>query len=276
MTSILSCRNVSRHFGAVRAVDGVDLTVETGDRHALIGPNGAGKSTLLHLVCGVLRASDGTVLLGEDDITKTSQIRRNRLGLSQTFQNSSLFVTMTARQNVALSVQRRYGVYPWPRRSLRRRVEARAQELLDTVGLTDRGDVLAGALAHGERRQLEMAVALACEPRLLLLDEPAAGMSPAESYELADLIEKVSTDVTVLFVEHDLELVFRLATRVTVLHLGSELLTGSPDEVRASSAVQEAYLGAGVGHENLFLPGDPPGDEANPAAKGGQDVPTRT
>ena len=244
MTVSLTCHGLSRSFGALRAVDGVDLDVAPGGRHALIGPNGAGKSTLMHLVTGALRASDGSVRLGEEDITGMSVVQRARLGISQTMQQASLFPTMTVSDNVLLAVQRRHGrVGPWPRRqaAARRRVDT----LLERIGLAGRGDTIEARLSHGERKQLELAVALACEPRLLLLDEPAAGMSPAETARLAEVIEELPAEVTVLFVEHDLDLVFRLATTVTVLHLGRVLLTGSPAAVRASAAVREAYLGTG-------------------------------
>jgi branched-chain amino acid transport system ATP-binding protein len=242
MTVSLTCQGLSRSFGALAAVDGVDLSVAPGSRHALIGPNGAGKTTLMHLVTGALRATAGTVRLGDEDITRMSVVHRARLGISQTMQQASLFPTMTAAENVLLAVQRKRGrISPLPRRAPRERVDA----LLERTGLFGRGDVVVSQLSHGERKQLELAVALACEPRLLLLDEPAAGMSPAESARLVELVGELPAEVTVLFVEHDLDLVFRLATTVTVLHLGRVLLSGTPEQVRASEAVQEAYLGSG-------------------------------
>lgn len=247
----VSCQGVRRSFGALKAVDQVDLQVAPGSRHALIGPNGAGKSTLLHLITGVLRCSAGQVRLGDDDITRFSEIRRARLGISQTMQHASLFPRMTTADNVLLAVQRHHGrISPWPRR--RGHLDDRVEELLDRTGLGGRGGVGVSELSHGERKQLELAVALACEPRLLLLDEPAAGMSVAESRRLVELVRELPADVTVLFIEHDLDLVFELATEVTVLHLGQVLLSGTPAEVRASEAVQEAYLGTGRTDE-LFL-----------------------
>ncbi len=244
MTVSLTCLGLSRSFGALAAVDGVDLAVAPGSRHALIGPNGAGKTTLMHLVTGALKATAGSVRLGEEDITRLSVVHRARLGISQTMQHASLFPTMSTSDNVLLAVQRRHGrISPLPRRQGAAR--ARVDELLERTGLAGRGDVAVAQLSHGERKQLELAVALACEPRLLLLDEPAAGMSPAESARLAELVEELPAEVTVLFVEHDLDLVFRLATTVTVLHLGRVLLSGTPEEVRASEAVRAAYLGSG-------------------------------
>ncbi|MBA3411342.1 MAG: ABC transporter ATP-binding protein [Geodermatophilaceae bacterium] len=253
MSALLELRGVGRSFGALKAVDAVDLDVASGARHALIGPNGAGKSTLFRLISGEMPVSAGSVTLSGNDVTKLSQVRRARRGLAQTMQHSSLFLTQTAAQNVGLAAQRHRGTAAWllPRRQ--RQVDARARELLDAVGLSERSDVVVSSLSHGERRQLEIAVALACEPRLLLMDEPAAGMSPTESGRLTELVQALPREITVVIVEHDLDVVFALAERVTVLHLGRVLLTGSPDEVRGSTAVQEAYLGSSTRGE-LFDP----------------------
>ncbi|MCW2695144.1 MAG: Branched-chain amino acid transporter, ATP-binding protein [Modestobacter sp.] len=255
-TPLLSLSGLGRRFGALAAVDDVDLEVPAGARHALIGPNGAGKSTLFKLITGAVPASEGTVSLGGADITRLSEHQRARRGISQTLQHSSLFLTQTVQQNVLLAAQRHHG----SRHSLVPRRQSAARDrvrgLLADVGLAGRADVPVAALSHGERRQVEVAVALACEPRLLLLDEPAAGMSPAESARLVTLLTSLPESVTLVIVEHDLDVVFALATSVTVLHLGRVLLTGSPDEVRTSDAVQEAYLGTGRG--SLFLDGTGP------------------
>ena len=253
MSALLEMRGVGRSFGALKAVDGVDLDVESGARHALIGPNGAGKSTLFRLISGEIAVTSGTVTLSGDEVTKLSQVRRARRGLAQTMQHSSLFLTQTAAQNVALAAQRHRGSARWLLPRSQRDVDNRVTELLAAVGLLERGEVAVSALSHGERRQLEIAVALACEPRLLLMDEPAAGMSPAESGRLTELVLALPREITVVIVEHDLDVVFALAERVTVLHLGKVLLTGTPDEVRESVAVQEAYLGASTRGE-LFGP----------------------
>ncbi|GAA5140051.1 ABC transporter ATP-binding protein [Pseudonocardia adelaidensis] len=273
----LRCTGLGRSFGALKAVDGVDITVEPGARHALIGPNGAGKSTLFKLVTGTMRAHAGTVELAGRDVTRLSEVARCRLGMSQTMQHASLFGSMTAAETVALAAARHEGgrISPLPRRrsAVRARAGERArertnvtaparsarpsvartcEELLAEVGLADRRDVPVPALSHGERKQLEVALALACRPLLLLLDEPAAGMSPAESARLLELLAGLPAEITVLFVEHDLDLVFSLADAVTVLHLGRVLLSGTPDEVRASETVREAYLGAGRREELFF------------------------
>lgn len=265
MSALLELRGVGRSFGALKAVDGVDLDVESGARHALIGPNGAGKSTLFRLISGELPVTSGTVVLAGKDVTRLSQVRRARHGLAQTMQHSSLFLTQTAAQNVALAAQRHRGTATWllPRRQ--RAVDARVRELLDAVGLSQRAEVVVSALSHGERRQLEIAVALACEPRLLLMDEPAAGMSAAESARLTELVLALPRDITVLIVEHDLDVVFALAERVTVLHLGQVLLTGTPDEVRSNTAVQEAYLGSSTRGE-LFSPTPAEPSEGRPVS----------
>ena len=262
---VLSCHGLVRTFGALHAVDGVDLALPAGARHALIGPNGAGKSTLFQLLAGGLRPTAGRVSLDGRDVTRLSDARRARLGVGQTFQHSSLFLSMTAAENVALAAERVLGS-PWsplPRR--RPALADRVDQLLADVDLLARRDVTVAALSHGECRQLELAVALATAPRVLLLDEPAAGMSPAESERLAALIHKLPADLTLLFVEHDLDLVFRLATRVTVLHLGKVLVSGTPEDVRGSREVQEAYLGTGR-REDLFLAAAPSTSAAIPTS----------
>jgi branched-chain amino acid transport system ATP-binding protein len=258
MTAILSCTGLTRVFGALRAVDGVDLALPAGARHAVIGPNGAGKSTLFQLLAGGLRPTTGRVWLDGRDVTRLADAPRARLGIGQTFQHASLFLSMTVAENVMLAVRRAHG-RPWspvPHQppALRDRVEQRLAE----VGLADRRADLVAALSHGECRQLELALALANAPRVLLLDEPAAGLSPAETERLGALIQQLPPELTLLFVEHDLDLVFRLATRVTVLHLGKVLLSGSPEQVRVSPEVQAAYLGTGR-RADLFLPALPDG-----------------
>jgi branched-chain amino acid transport system ATP-binding protein len=256
---VLACTGLARTFGALRAVDGVDLTLPAGARHALIGPNGAGKSTLFQLLTGGLRPTAGRVWLDGRDVTRMSDARRARLGIGQTFQHSSLFASMTAAENVALAAERALGRpwSPWPRRDgASRALGGRVDQLLADVDLLDRRATPVAALSHGECRQLELAVALATAPRVLLLDEPAAGLSPAETGRLAALLQRLPATTTLVFVEHDLDLVFRLATAVTVLHLGKVLVSGPPDEVQGSAEVQEAYLGTGRRAE-LFLSGDP-------------------
>ncbi len=250
--SVLRCTGLSRSFGALKAVHDVTLNVGAGSRHALIGPNGAGKSTLFKLIAGSLRSDAGTVAMDGRDLTDLSEVKRCRIGVSQTMQQASLFASMTAVETVALAIQRHDGsrITFFPRR--RAELLAKAEELLVAVGLGARSQLPVPTLSHGERKHLELALALACRPRLLLLDEPAAGMSPADRARLVRLLRTLPPRITLLFVEHDLDLVFALADQVSVLHLGRLLQTGTADEIRTSAVVQEAYLGS-ARREELFF-----------------------
>jgi branched-chain amino acid transport system ATP-binding protein len=254
MTVTLELEDVGRRYGELRAVDSVTLAVEAGSRHALIGPNGAGKSTLFGLISGTVRPTTGRVRFLGIDVTRRRPHRRTRLGMGRTFQHSSLFDDLTARENVALSVQRTLGharnaVLPRTRFG---DVAAQSDELLDLVGLTGLGDADAGSLSYGHRRQLEVALALATEPRLLLLDEPTAGMSRDEAQHFMGLIGRLPSELTVMIVEHDMDVVFGLASAISVLDAGRLIATGSPEDIRASTAVQEAYLGSGERMEQVF------------------------
>jgi len=239
-------RDLTRRFGGLCAVDSVSIRVEPGARHGLIGSNGAGKSTLFALVAGAQRPSSGSVHLGGVDITRLPEHRRARRGLARTFQHANLFGPATVAANVALAVRRWLGCgcRPWPDRRREGAVAYRVKQLLDMVGLSARAGTPASALSHGERRQLEVAVALASRPSVLLLDEPTAGMSPAETRRFVELVAGLPSSLTVVLVEHDLEVVFGVATHLSVLHLGRLLADGDPDEVRADPAVRDAYLGA--------------------------------
>jgi branched-chain amino acid transport system ATP-binding protein len=255
MTAVLQCTHLSRRFGSLVAVDDVTLSIEAGTRHALIGPNGAGKSTLLNLLSGTLRPTGGQIQLDGQDITRRSAAHRSRAGISKTFQHSSLFLSLSVADNVALAAQRVTGDGLRLTRSVRRcgAVDSRVERCLEQAGLSTRAAERVAALSHGERRQLEVAVALATDPKLLLLDEPTAGMSAAESQRFADLVESLSSEITVLLIEHDLDVVFRLAHRISVLHLGALLAEGDPEQIRADERVQQAYLGAGH-RDELFRP----------------------
>ncbi|MGP4026011.1 ABC transporter ATP-binding protein [Actinomadura sp. 3N407] len=246
MTALLQLRGLTRSYGSLTAVDNVDLEVAAGERHALIGPNGAGKSTLFATVAGTLRASGGNVLFSGLDVTSLSEPERARRGMLRTFQHSSLFLGCTVLDNVALAVQRVQGVAHRFHRAAHRftRTDDEVRRHLDAVGLAGRAGDKVATLSHGERRQLEVAMVLAAEPALVMFDEPTAGMSAAETERFAELIERLPRDLTLLIVEHDLEVVFRLADRVTVLHLGRVLASGTPEEIRADADVQRAYLGA--------------------------------
>ena len=252
MTPVLELESVSRAFGGLKAVDGVDLRIEAGARHGLIGPNGAGKSTLFKLIVGAEQVSSGHVRFDGRDVTGLAEHKRVRLGLAQTFQHSSVFGTLSCADNVRLALQRRTGE---ARRLLRRRsvgLGSAAEALLARVGLEGADRRSAAVLSHGERRQLEVAIALAARPRLLLLDEPAAGMSPAETARLATVLEALDPEIAVVIVEHDLDFIFRVAREVSVLHLGSVLMTAPAAEVRASDEVARVYMG-GASVDDLFV-----------------------
>lgn len=239
-------RDLTRRFGGLCAVDSVSIRVAPGARHAVIGSNGAGKSTLFSLIAGAQRPTRGSVLIGGVDVTRLAEHRRARRGLARTFQHANLFGPATSAANVALAVRRWLGCAhrPWPERRREAAVRRRVADLLETVGLAGRADTPAAALSHGERRQLEVAVALASQPSVLLLDEPTAGMAPSETHRFVELVAALPSGLTVVLVEHDLEVVFGVATHLSVLHLGRLLADGDPDEVRADPAVRDAYLGA--------------------------------
>jgi branched-chain amino acid transport system ATP-binding protein len=255
---VLRLEGLGKSYGSLVAVDAVDLEVTAGARHALIGPNGAGKTTLFDMVGGRTRPTRGRIVFaglgGERDVTRLSEHARARLGIAKTFQHSNLFDGLSALDNVAIAVQRHAGVSASPWRPARKHADVteRAETLLEQVGLADRRAANAGALSHGERRQLEVAVALATEPRLLLLDEPVAGMSPGESRNFVALVHALPPALSVLIIEHDMDVVFSLATTVSVLAAGKLLASGNPEDVAGSTAVQEAYLGADHAEE-LFL-----------------------
>jgi branched-chain amino acid transport system ATP-binding protein len=227
------------------ALDGVSLTVSEGERRAVIGPNGAGKTTLINILAGEIAPTGGAVRLAGQDITPLRSWQRARLGLAHVYQRTELFAALSARDNVALAVAARRGPYR-VFRSPPRSEAAEADTVLGRVGLAGRESVIVRTLSHGERRQLELAVALAQRPRVLLLDEPTAGMSPVETARIADLIAGLDRALTILVVEHDMDVVFRLADRVTVLHEGRVIADGTAADVRGDVSVHDVYLGKAV------------------------------
>jgi branched-chain amino acid transport system ATP-binding protein len=254
MTDVLQCSKVTKKYGALTAVEDVTLTIATGARHALIGPNGAGKSTFFTLIAGGLRPTSGTVVFAGTDVTHKSGAWRARAGLAKTFQHSSLFLSQSVADNVAMAAQRVSGHGLSLRRSANRLPEVNqvVEECMRATELVGRAHRPVSDLSHGERRQLEVAVALATNPRLLLLDEPTAGMSAAESGRFAEMIESLPAEVTVLIIEHDLEVVFRLAHRISVLHLGRLLAEGDRESIRENEMVQRAYLGSAKDEELFY------------------------
>jgi len=243
--SALSLADLSKEFGGLRAVDGVSLEVTPGERRAIIGPNGAGKTTLFSLISGETRATGGRISLFGRDVTRFSPHRRAGLGLARTYQITNLFPGLTALENCLLAVQALTGAKFHLHRALGRYplFFERARAVLKAVGLGDQADEVVRNLSHGEQRQLEIALALAGAPRLLLLDEPTAGLSPAESHAMTALLKTLDPTITLLVIEHDMDVAFALTDRITVLHYGKVVADGLGREVKANSLVQEIYLG---------------------------------
>jgi branched-chain amino acid transport system ATP-binding protein len=247
MTAMLETRGLGRDFGAVRAVAGVSLTVGAGELHAVIGPNGAGKTTLFHLISGWLAPTEGHVLFRGLDVTALAAPARCRRGISRTFQITSVFPELSVLENVRIAVQLK------GRGSFRLfggggrldATERRARESLEFMGLTDRAAQPASTLPHGDQRLLEIAMAVAQEPELLLLDEPTQGLSPEDTASTVAVIRQIAKarDLTIMLVEHDMDVVFDLADRISVLHFGQLIAQGTSAEIRANADVQRAYLG---------------------------------
>lgn len=235
--ALLQAEGLVKRFNGFAAVDHVDFALAAGEVRALIGPNGAGKTTLINLLAGQLRPDAGSILLGKQDVTRWKVHRRARLGLARTFQIAALFPSLTVREHLEAALQAGHLAL------VRQRVMEQArEEILRTCQLHEKLEVRAHELAHGDQRLLELALALARKPKLLLLDEPAAGLSPAETEALIQRIADIR-DVAILIVEHDMQVVFRLAKRITVMHRGKILQEGSPEEIQRDPRVQEVYWG---------------------------------
>lgn len=245
MTPVLRTEGLTRRFGELAAVSGVSLALPRGARHALIGPNGAGKTTLINLLTGVLAPTSGDVFLGEERITSLRQHPRVKRGLTRTFQINTLFPGLTVLESVVLAILEREGrAAEWRRPVARHRDDVvEAMDLLATLRLAVDANTRTASLPYGRQRLVEIALALATRPRILLLDEPAAGIPAAESAEVFGAIAALPPSVTVLFIEHDMGLVFRFAERITVLAAGRILAEGTPEEVARDERVREVYLG---------------------------------
>lgn len=241
----LEIRDLRKSFGAVHATQGVNLEVRPGELHALIGPNGAGKTTLLSQISGEILPDAGSIWLDGGDITRMPAHKRPGAGLARSFQISQLYPDFTAEDNVAMAVQAHSpgGFNLWKNARRLARLREPARQALDRVGLAGRADVRVSALAHGEKRQLELAMALSLGASVLLLDEPMAGMGAEESQRMTALLQTLKGRYAILLVEHDMDAVFALADRVTVLVYGKTIFTGTPDEVRRHPDVRAAYLG---------------------------------
>ncbi|HEX5508357.1 MAG TPA: ABC transporter ATP-binding protein [Pseudolabrys sp.] len=246
-TPALELRTLRKSFGGLEATRGVSLRVMSGDRKAIIGPNGAGKTTLFNLITGIYPLTSGQVMLFGQDVSKWRSDQRTRLGMARTFQVTSLFPKLTVLDNVLLAIQglRQTKFVMWRFMSSYKEAYEKAHRLLEQAGFLDRKDVEVRNLSHGEQRQLEIVLGLASDPKILLLDEPAAGLSSGESTEMARFLMKLDPKLAILLIEHDMDVVFDVCTEISVLHFGELLETGTPEQIKKSQRVQEIYLGVG-------------------------------
>jgi len=245
MPDLLHVENLAKRFGGIIATDDLTFGVLEGELHAVIGPNGAGKTTLIAQLAGERQPDSGRIRFADNDITSVPMHTRSALGLARTFQITSLFLNLSVLDNVALAVQAHAGHSFRFWRSARSELELRepARAALDRVGLSARTHLPTSALSHGEHRQIELAMALASRPRMLLLDEPMAGLGPEESARMVAMLRELKKELTILLVEHDMEAVFALADRITVLVYGRVIASGKPEEIRNNAQVRDAYLG---------------------------------
>ncbi len=245
--SFLEVRGVTKTFGSLVAVNNVDLTVAPGELRAIIGPNGAGKTTFFNLITGFFPPSSGQIMLEGRDITRATAVQRIGMGMARTFQITQIFPELTTRENIQIAAETALGLRlrPWTTRAERAAVEERVEESLVASRLTEQANRLVGELSHGDQRSAEIAMALALKPRILLLDEPTAGMGEQETFQVAGLIRRLHkhTGYTIMLVEHDMRVVFNLADRIMVLTEGTLLAEGTPQEISENPAVQAAYLG---------------------------------
>ena len=242
---ILELRGIYKDFDGLEVLFGINLGVQQGERHAIIGPNGAGKSTLFNIITGKYLPSKGNIFFKGQDVTGTSPYKLNRRGLARSFQITNIFRTMTVFQNVRNAIlsknKIRYNLFS--RLDRMKHIHDQTEDVLEQIGLLDRKDVMAGLLSYGQQRSLEIGLTIATEPDMILLDEPTAGMSTEETREAVKLIERVTQGRTLVIVEHDMEVVFSLADRVSVIYYGEVLASGPPDEIRQNQKVKDAYLG---------------------------------
>jgi branched-chain amino acid transport system ATP-binding protein len=245
--SLLKVRSVSKHFGSLVAVDKVSLAVEPGELRAVIGPNGAGKTTFFNLISGFFPPSSGSIVFDGRDVTALSAHRRVAMGMARTFQITEIFPELSVRENLRIPVEvaAGYRLRPWLSRNENAAMRVRVDELMEMGGLGSKADRLVGELPHGDQRATEIMMSLALKPRLLLLDEPTAGMGDQETYDITKLIRRLHRDqkLTIVLIEHDMRVIFHLADRIMVLAEGAVLEEGTADEIARSERVQSAYLG---------------------------------
>jgi branched-chain amino acid transport system ATP-binding protein len=247
MAPVLETRKLCKSFGALTVAQNIDFRLAAGDRHALIGPNGAGKTTFVNMLMGVLAPSSGAILLGGEDVTRAPQARRVKGGLGRTFQINTLFRNLPVLDNVALGIAERSGLAQrlWRPASSYREIRDEATELLATLGLAGDAEARVADLPYGKQRLVEIAIALALKPKVLLLDEPAAGVPSEESSRILKNLENLPAEIAILIIEHDMDIVFRFAKRITVLVQGEVLVEGAPEEIARDKRVHAVYLGEG-------------------------------
>ena len=245
--SLLTLQNVSRRFGALTALNNISLSVEPGELRAVIGPNGAGKTTLFNLISGFFPPSDGSIVFDGEPITAVSPSILVKKGIIRTFQITEIFLDLTVFENIRVAVEVAMGISlrPWVNSATRAKVNARVEELMEIVKISHKADRLAGEMSHGDQRVVEVGIALSRHPKLLLLDEPTAGMGDEETNHMTDLIHSLNKNqnITILFIEHDMNIVFGVADRITVLDNGTMLAEGNAKEIADNPRVQAAYLG---------------------------------
>ena len=250
MSAVLETRALCKSFGALTVADNIGFRLEPGARHALIGPNGAGKTTFINMLTGRLAPTSGQIVLGGDDITRLAQEARVKRGLGRTFQINTLFRSLSVLDNVALGIAERLGVAGrmWRPASGYRAVRDEAMALLGSLGIAADAGARVLDLPYGKQRLVEIAIALGLKPKVLLLDEPAAGVPKVESERILEVLGRLPAEIAILIIEHDMELVFRFARQITVLEQGQVLVEGTPAEIAADQRVHEVYLGEGHGH----------------------------
>ncbi len=240
---ILETKNLSKHFGALVAVDGVDYEVDSGELRSIIGPNGAGKTTFFNMIAGDLIPTSGQVIFDGADVSEVPAHERSHMGIGRTYQITNIFPKLSVLENIRIAAQSRKMTFNlWSTVPSHKELVEKSDGILERINLTEKRDELAGTLAHGEQRYLEIGIALATDPKLLLLDEPTAGMSPEETIQTGEFIKSLADPLTIVLVEHDMEVVLGISDKITVLHNGAFLAEGTVEEVRANAEVQRVYL----------------------------------
>jgi branched-chain amino acid transport system ATP-binding protein len=244
MAEVLKTNSLTKKFGGLTAVDTVSFTVREGDLQSIIGPNGAGKSTFFKLICGELKPTSGQILFDGKDITGLPQTTVSHLGIAVAYQITNIFPMLSVYENVRVAAQSRKTTFNfWSRAASHREIQDRTFRILEQIGLADKKDEIAANLSHGDQKRLEIGIALATQPKLLLLDEPTAGLAPAETRETIELIKKIAQNLTIILVEHKMKVVMEVSDKITVLHYGKLLAQGGPDEIRENEEVRRVYLG---------------------------------